>query len=548
MTDHDTNYNLSANDRNTLLQQLDRDNAPEWDLIVIGGGITGAGILREAAQRGYRTLLLEQQDFAWGSSSRSSKMIHGGLRYLAGGNWKLTRESLIEREKLLAEAPGLIERIDYYFTIIRGKFPGRWSFYLLLSLYDLFAGIKDHGFIKIGIFKKLFPGIAAHGLTGAYRYSDAITNDARLVMRVIQEGLADGGHALNYMRVKTLHRERGNVCGVHVKDTICSITRLLRCKVVINATGAWADQIQDQIKPAFQVRPLRGSHLVIPSEIMPVKDVLTFFHPTDKRGVFVYPWEGVTVIGTTDLDHASGLDQEARIDAKELAYLLTAYNSQFPNQTLREGDILSTWAGVRPVIRKNKVTRPSKESREHAIWFNSGLITVCGGKLTTFRVLAEQLVHAIQLSKGSHNVIPSRQQTKNCIFRRVDLTAEQLFPQDIDLAKKLISRYGNSADQLIKQMPSDELTRISTTLFCLAECRWIARHEFVQHLDDLLLRRTPLGLILRANGMEIYPALRAICAQELGWDPDQWRIELQRYQDICDRYYSLPKGNHAAAA
>ena len=543
MFPEEKNHSFNNNYRESLLQKLDGSNPPDWDVIVIGGGITGAGILREAARRGYRTLLVEQKDFAWGSSSRSSKMIHGGLRYLAAGNWKLTRESLIERERLLTEAPGLIERIDYYFTLIRGKFPGRWSFHLLLSLYDLFAGIKNHGFINALLFKKLFPGIASSKLTGAYRFSDAITNDARLVMRVIQEGISDGGHALNYARVEKLLNEQGKVCGVQVKDAIESDIRVLRCKVVINATGAWADKIQDQIKSSFEVRPLRGSHLVIPSELMPIKDVLTFFHPSDKRGVFVYPWEGATVIGTTDLDHSPDLSGEASIDSEELDYLLTAFNSQFPNNSLRERDILSTWAGVRPVINKNKASNPSNESRDHAIWSNPGLITVCGGKLTTFRVLSEEVVDTANIPAPK-----TKKDQQNLVFRQVDIEPEELFPKDLDLAKKLIGRYGNCAAALVKQMPEDELMRISNTSFCLAECRWIVRNEFILHLDDLLLRRTPLGLVLEAHGLEIWPKLESICYEELGWDKDIWQIELLRYQDICNRHYSLPGSLHADAA
>ena len=543
MSFEEKNHNSSKNYRSALLHKLGRKKPPEWDLIVIGGGITGAGIMREAARRGYRTLLLEQKDFAWGSSSRSSKMIHGGLRYLAGGNWKLTRESLVERERLLTEAPGLIERIDYYFTLIRGKFPGRWSFYLLLSLYDLFAGIKNHGFIKAPLFKKLFPGIATRGLTGAYRFSDAITNDSRLVMRVIQEGMTDGGHALNYMHVEKLIIEQGKVCGVYVKDAIGSEIRKVRCQAVINAAGAWADKIQNEVKPSFRVRPLRGSHLVIPSELMPVKDVLTFFHPSDKRGVFVYPWEGATIIGTTDLDHSPDLAQEASIDSEELDYLLAAFKSQFPNHNLCERDIISTWAGVRPVIKKNKVSHPSNESRDHAIWSNSGLITVCGGKLTTFRLLSVEAVDSANIASPV-----TKNENGTVVFRQVDIKPEKLLPNDLDLAKKLIGRYGNSADELLKQMSTQELKRISTTSFCLAECRWIARNEFIHHLDDLLLRRTPLGLVLKANGIEIWPELELICYEELGWNQEKWEIEVLRFQEICNRHYSLPRDLHADAA
>ena len=193
------------NDRATLWAELQQDSQ-QWDMVIVGGGIIGAGILRESARRGLNAVLLEQRDFAWGTSSRSSKMVHGDLRYIAQGDIQLTRESLQERERLLQEAPGLIERMGYYFTVRKGRFPGRIAFSLLLALYDFIAGIKKHHYLKRAEVQQHFPGINSEGLKGACYYTDTVTDDARLVLRILQEAIAAGGCAANYVKVESLRK------------------------------------------------------------------------------------------------------------------------------------------------------------------------------------------------------------------------------------------------------------------------------------------------------------------------------------------------------
>jgi len=322
--------------RDKLLAEMRSGESLDWDIIIIGGGITGAGILREAVRRGYRALLLEQGDFSSGTSSRSSKMIHGGLRYLAAGDLKLTKESLSERERLLAEAPGLVDRISFYFTLSKGLFPGRWAMAVILTLYDFIAGIRDHRYYNNRRLGERFPGLQQGHLNGATAYSDAMVDDSRLVLRVLQESIAAGGKAINYNKVSKLLLADGQVQGVVLDDSDSSDGISLRAAAVINATGAWADRLRNQVNPEQRIRPLRGSHLIIHRNLMPVTDVLTSLHPEDKRGVYIYPWEGTTVIGTTDLDHSEGLDIEASINNAEVDYLLQAFNVQFPKQAIRD--------------------------------------------------------------------------------------------------------------------------------------------------------------------------------------------------------------------
>ena len=525
--------------RDKLLAEMRSGDALDWDLIIVGGGITGAGILREATRRGYRALLLEQCDFSSGTSSRSSKMIHGGLRYLAAGDLKLTKESVTERERLLNEAPGLVERIHFYFSISKGLFPGRWAMAVILTIYDFIAGIRDHRYFNNRRLGQKFPGLQLAHLNGATAYSDAMVDDSRLVLRVLQESIDDGGTAINYSKVTKLLLHGKQVEGVVLNDPDGGDGINLRAPVVINATGAWADRLRNQVNVEKRIRPLRGSHLIVPHHLMPVTDVLTSLHPDDKRGVYIYPWEGTTVIGTTDLDHADDLDIEASISAAEVDYLLRAFNVQFPDQAISRENIISTWAGVRPVIGSEASKDPSRERRDHAVWSDNGLITVSGGKLTTFRLIALDALAA------ARDHLPDPQPfADERVFNAPDTLAKDLVADDPVWAQRLLGRYGLQAKPMFDSAPAAERERIQGTDFCLAECRWAARHEAVAHLDDLLLRRTRLGMLLTDGGSELFPALESICRAELGWDSAHWQQEVSRYLSIWQRFYSLPREDH----
>ena len=366
----------------------------EWDLIVVGGGISGAGILREAARRGWRCLLLEQRDFAWGTSSRSSKMVHGGLRYIAKGQWRLTRDSVRERQRLLGEAPGLVEPLSFVMAHYRGGFPGPRLFGGLLSVYDALAGRRNHRFYDAAALRYLAPGLKEQRLLGGTRFFDAVTDDARLVLRVLAEARHDGGEAFNGMRVRELLREGGQVVGLRAEDRESGELLDFRCRALAVATGAWADELR-QPGGSEHIRPLRGSHLLLPAWRLPVAHAFSFMHATDRRPVFVFPWEGATVVGTTDLDHRDGLGEDARISRAELDYLLAACAQQFPAAAIEACDVLSTWAGVRPVVSSGDDSgKPSDEKREHVLWREPGCVTLAGGKLTTFRPLAVEVLQA----------------------------------------------------------------------------------------------------------------------------------------------------------
>jgi len=542
---------ITFTERSALLASLrsssETHTEQKWDVIVIGGGIVGAGILQEATRRGLKALLIEQKDFAWGTSSRSSKMVHGGLRYVAQGDFKLTKHSLQERERLLKEAPGLINRMGYYFVIRERQFPGRLIMNTLLSLYDWLAGIKDHSFFNRKETIEKFPSLTPDKLKGACYYTDSVVDDARLVMRVLQESIQAGAQAINYVKATTLLKDpqTEEVIGVKIQDNSNTSELItLKSSVVINATGAWADKLRSEVVNEQRVRPLRGSHLVVSQEALPVDGALTILHPKDKRPVFISPWEGVTVIGTTDLDHQENLDNEASISQVEVDYLLQAVEINFPENKITYQNVISTFSGVRPVISSDKdfSKQASKERRDHAVWAEKALITASGGKLTTFRLTAIEALNAAIPWLKSSNI----KQSGDKVFTNHSL--EHLFPNSIKYNKdeniwlqRLIGRYGNNAPLILAQASETEKLTIENSQFCLAECRWAIKNEAVIHLDDLLLRRTRLGLLLKNGAEALFSQLTDIFQQELGWDKTKWQDEVARYNAIWQQSYYLPE-------
>lgn len=527
-----------------------------WDMLIIGGGITGAGIAREAARRGLAVLLIEQKDFAWGTSSRSSKMVHGGLRYIASGDYKTTLLSVRERERLLNEAGGLVNEMHYIMPHYKGKFPPPWIFNTLLRVYDKLAGKRYFKYFKKDAFLSLNPHIKQDKFLGASQFSDAVTDDSRLVMRVLDEAVNDGAHAINYLKAASLiTNEQGLVVGATLEDTASqksSHTYDVRAKVVVSATGAWADtlrmQASKQTQQNFnkQIRPSRGSHLVVSQQRLPIHQAYTFLHPDDKRAVFVFPWENRTILGTTDLDHPPLGDEEVGITSAEVDYLLAATNALFNDADLNREDIISTWAGVRPLISEGgdgKRVSPSKEKRDHSVWLDNNLVTVSGGKLTTFRLIAlDVLARCQEVLALDGTTVEEQAVNGDKVFSNLAPTNPKFATLPDSLQQRLQGFYGLQLDNLLALAHEGDLERVTDSNTLWAEIRFAAHYEQVIHLDDLLLRRTRLGLILPQGAMTplISARLKQICQQELGWDEQKWQQEVERYTDLWQRYYHLP--------
>ncbi|MBA3056598.1 MAG: glycerol-3-phosphate dehydrogenase/oxidase [Gammaproteobacteria bacterium] len=519
----------SGAERAGKLAQLD---APIWDLVVIGGGISGAGVAQQAARRGWKVLLIEQRDFAWGTSSRSSKLVHGGLRYLKEGDIKTTLHSVRERQRLMQEAPELIEPQSFLFANCLKRKPGRWLFQSGLMIYDLMAGMRSHFWADLPTTQTLAPGLGPPRMRGALVFQDAKTDDARLVWRVLMQAQRDGATLLNYVAAQGLQLNAGRVAGVTVQDGLTGQTYQVRTKAVVNATGAWADRLRGAVGGKPMLRPLRGSHLVLPFWRLPVAQAISLMHPKDGRPVFLYPWEGATLIGTTDLDHRADIDVEASITPQEVDYLIDAVNDQFPAAALKPLDVSACYAGVRPVVDDGKGAA-SQAARDHVVLDESGLITLTGGKLTTFRLMAQDA-----LALAAPHVGRPFAKDEALIFTPVDA----LNPRwSASVRHRLAARYGYLAGALSQQASEAELQTIAGTQTLWLELRVAAQFEAVVHLDDLLLRRTRLGILLPRGALDHLTRIRALCAPHLDWDDARWTSEIERYRALIAAHYQLPQ-------
>ncbi len=520
--------------RDAAWRQLDEP----WDLIIVGGGITGAGILAVAARCGVRALLLEKGDFGSGTSSRSSKLVHGGLRYLQRMQVRLTRESVLERQYLLGAAAGLVSPLGFIYPVYRGNRPSPWVVQLGLGIYTHLA--SDAGKYKrldredISL---LAPGLKTMDLGRGFHYTDAQTDDARLVLRLLHDALtfAPGATtALNYCPVTGLVKVGNGVRGVRVRDEASGKTAEPMSELVINATGVWADELRKKVGGESRLRPLRGSHLFFGFERLPVYQAVAFSHPDDGRPVFVFPWEGVTLVGTTDVDHDRPLSSEPSASPEEAEYLLRAARSAFPELALEKADVITTQAGVRPVISSGKKD-PSEESREHAVWLEDGLLTVTGGKLTTFRMIA---VDALREAHKANKKIPEPHGEIDVFDQdRPETLARDLDPQRV---QSLIGRYGRGASSILDCVSAASGV-IENTPYLWTELARSAESEAVEHLDDLMLRRFRFGILLRDGGIGLLPRVRSLVQGKLGWDDSRWASEVERYRKIRETAHGLPR-------
>ena len=520
--------------RDRAWSELDK----EWDVVIIGGGITGAGILRQCVHAGLKVVLVEADDFASGTSSRSSKLVHGGMRYLKNAQVRVTLESVTEREHLLKEGRGLINRLGFLYTCLPGdQMPG-WVFGAGLVVYDLMAHQWSHRSYDADDLRELCPPVTIPGLRGGFRFFDAQTDDARLVLRLLRESVSGGALALNYARVESLLKTNaGQVCGVVLRDTSGDSDRQIEVKgrVVINATGAWADQLRREVGKTPRLRPLRGSHLVFPFSRLPLTRAVTFLHPQDGRPVFALPWEGAVIFGTTDVDQGSDLVTDPSISTVEAEYLLDGLKFVFPKLELTFADVSATYSGIRPVVDTGKAN-PSKESREHVLWDENGLLTVSGGKLTTFRIMAREALKAVRRHIG-HIPFDSELPVLDAIPQEAEAAcaASKFSPTQ---CLRLLARYGPEAAALFNASDTD-LQPINGTIYQWAELRQAVRAEGVVHLDDLLLRRLRLGLLAPNGGLDQISRIRSIVQPELGWDDVRWQAEEKSYIELWNRAYRL---------
>ena len=513
---------------------LSRDGALEelkkgvvWDMVIIGGGATGLGVAVDAASRGYRTLLLEQVDFAKGTSSRSTKLVHGGVRYLAQGDVALVRAALRERGLLLKNAPHLVHAQP--FLIPTYSFFSRFKYLMGLKMYDWLSGKESFGkskFISRNKVKALFPDIREKGLQGGVQYYDGQFDDARLALNLAQTAAEHGAVVLNYMKVIELLKERGNVQGAVAQDAETGEVYHISSKTVINATGVFVDEILQMDAPGVKpiVRPSQGVHLVFSRSFLPVHSALMIPKTADGRVLFAVPWYNHALVGTTDTPLDSHSLEPVALD-QEIDFILRTISLYF-EKDIREKHVLSVFAGLRPLAAPKKETGATKEiSRDHKLFISgSGLITITGGKWTTYRKMAEETVDkAVEIG-----LKPVACQTKGLKIHGYSTANEgylSVYGSDAPKIQDLMTREPHLAELLRKGEPYTE-----------AEVVWAARYEMARTVEDVLARRMR-WLFLDAKGaMEVAPRVAQILAAELGRSKEWEQQQVHHFEKVANNY------------
>ncbi|HET7488702.1 MAG TPA: glycerol-3-phosphate dehydrogenase/oxidase [Acidimicrobiales bacterium] len=499
-------------------EALERLGSERFDVLVVGGGITGAGVALDAAARGLRTALVERSDFASGTSSKSSKLVHGGLRYLQQRDVALVRESLAERRRLLANAPHLVTPLPFDVPLPGGGGVVARGYATALLAYDACGGWRighRHRRLDAGEILADLPFLAPGAAGEGFQYYDAFADDARLTLAVVRTAvLAHGAVAANHAPVEGLLTDAGErVHGV----TLAGGTDV-RAEVVVNAAGVWADAVDALHDPAHRhrLRPAKGVHLTLERRRLPCRTAAVLPVPGDKRSIFVVPWGERVVLGTTDTEHDGPLDDPACTTA-DVAYLLDAANAALA-EPLAPADVVGIWAGLRPLLDRDGSTRTVDLSRRHRVSVAGNLVTVTGGKLTTYRRMAADTVDA---AVGILGHGPRRSPTRSLPLWGASAPGD-----------RLASRYGTEAadvEALVDADPTLGDPLVPGLPYTRAEAVFAARSEMALTLDDVLSRRTRARILdARASAAAAADVARLL-APELGWSEDRAREEAAAY-------------------
>jgi glycerol-3-phosphate dehydrogenase len=479
--------NMTLNSLNRW-QDVDRD---DWDVLVVGGGIVGAGVARDAAMRGLRVVLVDRHDFAFGTSSRSSRLLHGGLRYLAQGRIGLVHEASREKLTLHQIAAHLADPLPFLFPTYRGTQWARWKLSIGVRIYDLLCGRRNLGpssTLSVNQMVEKLPGIETRDLTGGVRYYDGLTNDARLVFDTLRSAVRYGAVVRNYSRLESAERSAAWwTC--HLVDELTDQATRLSARTIVNATGCWADRFAHS---GVKLRLTKGIHVVVDKHRFPTSEAVVMTE--GPRILFAIPWGERVILGTTDTDYDGSLEH-VPTDSQDISYVLNVANQFFPQLHLEPADVIAHWAGVRPLIAagKSKKGAPSNTSRNHQIRMpQPGWLDVAGGKLTTYRLMAEQTVARI----GKHLALPLPDS-------RTD-HERLLDPAEVDGVSGIIP---------------PPVSRSLVQHYC--------QHEWAQHLDDVMLRRSSWHYY-HSDSHAIAEQVASWMAELLGWDPARVEAEWER--------------------
>jgi len=526
-----------------------------FDVLVVGGGITGAGVALDAASRGLRTALIERDDFASGTSSKSSKLVHGGLRYLQNGDIRLVYEALAERQRLRKNAPHLVKILPFLIPIfskdglINSKVARAMG--SAMWMYDLTGGArigKLHKRLKRDEAVEYMPLLPAERLAAAYLYYDAQTDDARLTLTIARTAALEFDAVIaNGCRVTGFTKnDQGHIDGAAVEADGTAFT--IKAGAVVNATGVWADDVRalDEGTHPDSIRPAKGIHITVPWSKVQNRIAVVIPVPKDRRSVFVVPWGGTdgdfefTYIGTTDTDYEGSLD-DPQCEPDDIEYLLKAINFSVTTP-LTQADILGTWAGLRPLVKSATSGRTADLSRSHRVArSDSDLISITGGKLTTYREMAADTVDEVidVLGKEATKHATRKSRTKRLHLRGADgyESTRASAGNDATLLH-LLGRFGDEARSVLALADTDPSLRqplVPGLPYLKAEAVYAARHEMARSVDDVLTRRTRARLLARDASAAAAADVAAVLAVELGWDDAERAAQVAHYRDLVAR-------------
>jgi glycerol-3-phosphate dehydrogenase len=522
------------------------------DLLVIGGGITGAGIARDAALRGFRTALVDKGDFGAGTSSHSSRLIHGGIRYLEQGNVRLVFEASRERRVLLRIAPHLVRPLAFLFPVYKGARVPAWKLRAGMWLYDAlaaFRNVKRHRWLGPKEVRRAEPALRDRGLSGAALYYDAQADDARLVLATVRSAARAGALVANHAEVTSLLKPDGRVRGAIVRDALGGEVGTVRALVVVNASGPWVDAVRRLDDPSAPpvLRLTKGAHVAVPRRRIGHEHAITLFSPLDGRVMFVLPWGDLSYVGTTDTDADTAPDA-VRVTAQDVTYLLRSANAAFPEAHLAPNDVVSVWAGLRPLLRQDGAAAPSQVSREHRVVESAqGLITIAGGKLTTYRVMARDVADrvAARLHELDGRPVAARPPTDRLPLpggeaAELEVLIEGARARGVSaaIARHLVASYGSEAPAVLNLVDRDRslgepLLPGGSEIW--AEVVHAVEREMAQRVQDVLVRRLHLFYEHPEQAMGVVTPVARRMKQLLGWDDVREAEELVDYFKLVER-------------
>ena len=501
-----------------------------WDVVIIGGGATGLGCAVEAASRGYDTLLLEMHDFAKATSSRSTKLVHGGVRYLEQFQVGLVFEALQERERLQDNAPHLVRNLS--FVVPSYKWWEAPYYGIGMKVYDLLAGSQNFGKSRYLNKEKTLehlPTLEPEGLTGGIEYFDGQFDDTRLAVNMAQTATEHGGVTLNYMKVTDLTKTNGQVDGVIAHDAEADTTHEIKAQAVINATGIFTDTIRemDDADALPTLRPSQGTHIVLDRSFLPGDSAIMIPKTDDGRVLFAIPWHDRVVVGTTDVE-VDDVSHEPTPTEEEVSYLIE-HSNRYMAKDVQRDDVLSVFAGIRPLVAPPGSSGDTSEiSRTHQLSVSdSGLVTISGGKWTTYRQMAEDTIEEAVAATGL-SARPSV--TDNLKLHGADENADQygdlsLYGSDAPALQELMEERPELEEQLDDRLPIRG-----------AQVVWAARHEMARQVEDVLARRTRCLLLDAEASIDVAPRVAELMAEELGHDDDWVQEQIDAYTELAEGY------------